>query len=266
MRKSGLQKQIAFIFNDVPVPQTDPEAMQLPIQQQAQSESTPDSLQGIPLLTPEPADEQQKASSVPQTTTTQIETVHTPAVSTLRPKPLPKSQSAPPKPKTGQLIVQQVKKVLYGASKGKMDPRQKKMTLLVGGLSLVFAGILVVSLGGLGQKKPATAKADVNATGTSESQESLQWQMPQPLPTQLRNPMIPQAAQPDPANQDAAPGQSGQMIVRGIVFSENNSSAIINGKIVRQGETLEGIQIVKINKDSVEFKQGEKSWTQQVQR
>ena len=41
MRKSGLQKQIASIFDDVPVPETDPKSMQAADTQQAENDANP---------------------------------------------------------------------------------------------------------------------------------------------------------------------------------------------------------------------------------
>ena len=41
---------------------------------------------------------------------------------------------------------------------------------------------------------------------------------------------------------------------------------VINNKIVTEGQMINGAQIVKITKESVEFKANEKRWTQTVQR
>ena len=74
--------------------------------------------------------------------------------------------------------------------------------------------------------------------------------------------MRPQAGQTEA---DAA-AASGQMIVKGIVYSRDNPSAIVDGEIVREGQTVNGVKIVAISKDSVEFEKDGRRWTQHVQR
>lgn len=146
-----------------------------------------------------------------------------------------------------------------------MDSRQKKTTILVGLLAVVFAGVLMVTLGGLGRKKVDPVKADpapTDSTANVQSQMLQQWRIPEPLPAELRDPMRPQAG-PTEADPAAA---SGQMIVKGIVFSRNNSSAIVDGEIVRQGQTVNGAKVVAISKDAVEFEKDGRRWTQHVQR
>ena len=265
MRKSGLQKQIASIFDDVPVPETDSGPMQLPIQQQAASGIDSNSLEDSSAAQDSMV-QQPKPSLVQRMADTQTEIAHTPTVSTMRPKPLPKMQVIPQKKKSQSTVMLKVKKAVCGSEKGKMDPRQKKMTIVVGVLSLLFVGVLVFSLGGLGQSKAkAAGKENTQQDSMVQAQQAkiLQWQTPQPLPAQLRNPMSPHVSQS--AQGFNAAGDE-QMVVKGIVFSQNNPSAIIGNKIVWEGEAINGVKIIKITKDSVEFEMDEERWTQQVQR
>ncbi len=248
MRKSGLQKQIASIFDDVPVPEADPTTGPLPVQQQT-----------VDAETSKPLSQEEKEAA-------QTNAVHTPAVSTLRPKPLTKVQAKPQKEKTGQNITEQIKKMMYGSGKAQMNPRQKKMTILVGVLALVFGVVLFISLGGAGQSKAKPANDTTQADETqyqADRQNSMQWQKPQPLPAEMRNPMIP-GAKLSTQGQNAA--ETGELVVRGIVFAKDNPSAIINGQIIRQGGSLYGVKIVNITKETVEFEKDGKRWTQQVQR
>jgi len=53
-------------------------------------------------------------------------------------------------------------------------------------------------------------------------------------------------------------------LVSGIVYSELKPAAIIGGKIVRQGEAANGIKIVRIYRDRVEFEKNGKKWEQKV--
>jgi len=267
MRKSGLQKQIASIFDDVPMPKTNPASELLPVQQQTTGVVNPKPVQNGLAQPPVSADTQKKPSLVQRMTAVHADAAHTPAVSALRPRPLPKTRITAAQSQSSQSIGLRLKKALSGSSKGALDARQKKAAVLVGILSLVFAGVLVVSLGGLGHSdaKAASATTSSSVSSTQAAQpKPLQWEKPQPLPAEMRNPMSPQAiARTGP---DANSDQTGPMAVKGIVFSKNNPSAIIDSRVVREGEIIDGITIVKINKDSVEFQMGDKHWTQQVQR
>jgi len=56
---------------------------------------------------------------------------------------------------------------------------------------------------------------------------------------------------------------SGKGLVTGIV-SGDKPSAVINGKIVGEGDMVNGIRIIKIYKDKVEFEKEGKRWRQRV--
>ena len=56
---------------------------------------------------------------------------------------------------------------------------------------------------------------------------------------------------------------SGKGLVTGIV-SGDKPSAVISGKIVGEGDLVQGIRIVKIYKDKVEFEKDGKRWGQRV--
>ena len=57
-----------------------------------------------------------------------------------------------------------------------------------------------------------------------------------------------------------------QLIVKSILYSEDNPSAIISNRIVHEGDQIQGASIAKINKDSVEFEMNGKKWSQGIQR
>ncbi|MDD5065254.1 MAG: hypothetical protein PHQ35_10925 [Phycisphaerae bacterium] len=52
--------------------------------------------------------------------------------------------------------------------------------------------------------------------------------------------------------------------VKGILYSADNPSALIGEKIVREGDIIDGVKVVKINKDSVEFERDGEKWTQRT--
>jgi len=246
------------------MPETNSEPGQLPLQQRAADGNHAGSLEDIPVAQ-DAAVPQPKPSLTQRMTQARTGAAHTPVISTVRPKPLPRMQMVPQKKKSQSMAMLKIKKTVYGSEKG-MDSRQKKMSILVGVLSLLFAGVLVISLGGLGQSKAKAADnedAQQESTARIQASENLQWQKPQPLPAQLRNPMELQVAQLD---QDSNDTTDDLLVVKGIVFSKTKPTAIIDNRIVGEGETLNGVKVVKISKDSVEFEKENKRWSQQVQR
>lgn len=55
-------------------------------------------------------------------------------------------------------------------------------------------------------------------------------------------------------------------LVTGIVYSADRPSAIIDRKIVHEGDTIHGVTVVKIYKDKIEFSKNSKNWEQKVQQ
>ncbi len=62
----------------------------------------------------------------------------------------------------------------------------------------------------------------------------------------------------------AIPETSG--LVRGILYSKTKPSIVIDDKrkIVYEGTTIQGVTIVKIHEDKVEFAKNDQRWTQKV--
>jgi hypothetical protein len=126
-------------------------------------------------------------------------------------------------------------------------------------LSIVLIFVLVQAFGTSPRKVKAITKK--SATNTAGANSKIVWQIPDPYPTTLRDPMQFGST----ATTQAEPGK---LIVRSIVYSENRStrSVSIGNQIVHVGETVLGVTVVQINKDSVEFEMNGKKWTQKVQR
>jgi len=58
--------------------------------------------------------------------------------------------------------------------------------------------------------------------------------------------------------------QSKRGIVTGIIHSQQNSHAIIDGRCVREGDIINGAKVVRINPDSVEFRKDDQIWKQKI--
>jgi len=54
-------------------------------------------------------------------------------------------------------------------------------------------------------------------------------------------------------------------VITGIVYAEENPSAIIDGKIVHEGDRIHNVKVVKIHRDKIEFEKKNKKWKQTVQ-
>lgn len=53
-------------------------------------------------------------------------------------------------------------------------------------------------------------------------------------------------------------------VITGIVYAEEKPSAIIDGQIVHEGETIHNVTVAKIHRDKIEFQKNDKRWKQKV--
>ena len=89
---------------------------------------------------------------------------------------------------------------------------------------------------------------------------AINWEKPAQLPVLSRDPMN-FSSLPSP-KKDSQAVKEIEIPVNGIVWGAGKSSAIIEGKILHEGETVRGASILKINQNSVEFEIDGKRWTQ----
>ena len=54
-------------------------------------------------------------------------------------------------------------------------------------------------------------------------------------------------------------------IIDGILFSRDNPSVLIDGQVLRAGDTIYGVEVVEIGKRIVTFEKNNKRWKQRVQ-
>ncbi|MDD5063309.1 MAG: hypothetical protein PHQ35_00935 [Phycisphaerae bacterium] len=55
-------------------------------------------------------------------------------------------------------------------------------------------------------------------------------------------------------------------LVTGIIYSADRPCAVVDGKVVHEGDVIGGVTVVKIQQDSVKFSRKSKSWEQKVQQ
>ena len=266
MRKSGLHKQISSIFDGVSVPQSGVSAEDADLSAElsgAQTQDTPDDRQETVPQTSGPSLVQRLSQDPSECDSAPV----TPVVQVGRPMPLLKSK-AMSKSAMKPSFSTQVKKAVFGSRNTSLDPRQKKAATLVGILSLVFGVVMFVSLGGVGKTHPVAADAasgDQVTQNQTTKKTAQEWKSPEPLPQDLRNATSPKMIRSG-AQQEGTNAETGALVVKGIVFSKNKPSAIINNQILSEGQAYNGVTIVKITKETVEFEANEKRWTQFVQR
>lgn len=54
------------------------------------------------------------------------------------------------------------------------------------------------------------------------------------------------------------------IVVNGILYSEDNAAALIGPRIVHEGDIVGGVTVIKVHKDKVEFEKNGRRWTQTV--
>lgn len=149
---------------------------------------------------------------------------------------------------------------LLEPSPGVSATKQKGMMILVPVLFIILIFVLsknsrISPLKGIKSWKTKPAKTIVN------SDNKIDWLRPTTCLTRLR---------------DFLPFQSGsrmilqterlpEPIVQGIVYSEDNPSAVIARQIIHEGEKVSAATVIKINRDNVEFEMNGKRWTQKIQ-
>lgn len=244
--RTGLHKEIASIFDGVPVPKGNDT-----------QQSSYDSAPKRPAYAPPELPHQNYST----------------AVNTSDPNPQKPAPSPPESIVSEQLkdditienyqqsrwqqIFEQVKARFFEKKPGVNLNKQKVMVILIPLLSVVLIFMLSRSLTNpvRGAKKPQPAGSEAVAAA---AKEKIDWQIPDPYPNTLRDPM-------QFSSIGTTQDQTDTPTVKGIIYSDYSSSAVIGDQIVREGDQILGATIVKINKDSVEFERKGKSWTQKVQ-
>jgi len=241
--RAGLQKEISSIFDSVPIPK------EIGAEQQINAPTSGNTSD----VTAKPA-------------TPSLPTAPTPKPQ--QPVPPPPKAATPKQPKAdttmktarqvpGQQTFEQIKNKLFTPKPGVSAARQKTMVILIPVLFiiLIFVFIRVFST-------PSRAVATSAELGPSSaapsSNNKIDWQIPKLYPATLRDPT-------QFGSVTTTQPEAGRIIVKGIVYSEDDPAAVIGTRILGEGEKVLGATIVKINEDSVKFEMNGKKWTQKVQ-
>jgi len=179
------------------------------------------------------------------------------------------SKKSPTVKISSQSFWQQIKNKLFKPKPGAGTAKQKAMVVMMPLLFVVLifmlfrGGVFGTSAG----HTEASTEDTVPGVVTAGADTKIDWEIPAPYPTTLRDPMrlvpveIPQTEQAEQTETE----KTIELIVKSILYSEDNSSAVIGNSIVHEGEKIRGVSVIKISKDSVEFEMNGKRWTQKVQ-
>ncbi len=188
----------------------------------------------------------------------------------------------------GQGALRQVARKLFGPKEGVSAKRQIFMAILVPILLVVFIIVLMKVLGAPSSKKatwsPKPKPKPATTVTVSLADTGVDWRMPDLYPTDLRDPMqltdemaaqIQAQAKGRSQTVAVAPGDTGatepqsgtaqELVVKGILFSDDNPTAVIGTRIAHVGDIVAGATIVRISRAEVEFKRDSESWTQTVE-
>ena len=165
---------------------------------------------------------------------------------------------------SSQTSWQQITSKLFAPKTGASTTKQKAMVVTMPLLFIVL--IFMMLKGGVFGTSVRNSEAFAEDNGASvatvDLNTKIDWEIPAPYPTTLRDPMRlgPVAA----AQTENGTRTFVKLIVKGILYTEDSRSAVIGNHIVHEGEEILGVTIVKINKDSVELEMNGKQWTQKV--
>ena len=125
----------------------------------------------------------------------------------------------------------------------------------------ICAVIFIVVVGnafGLFDKKVATEAAPANSGDSIvmvAKNKVVDWEKPALYPKIMRDPTV---------IGSSITLSAGNLTIKGILFSSDNPSVLIGTQIYREGDKIDDVTIVKINKDSVDFIKGTDKWNQKV--
>lgn len=250
--KAGLHKEVSVIFNGASLPKGD--GVPHPSEGRgAQQPSAAPAPEHQDYITPEPS--VQKPPIPSHMTATRPKSQQPPVQS-------PPDAAFAKQSRVNAAVkraLKQVKNKLFAPKPGVSTARQKMMIILALALFVVLISMFIRAFSAPSRKMiragtlgPATATA-AGSNGRAD------WQIPEPYPTMLRDPM-------QFGSVTTQTTETGGLIVKGIVYSNDKPSAVIGNQIVHEGDKVLDVVIIKINENSVEFEANNKRWTQKVQR
>jgi len=234
----GLQKRVSSIFSGVPIPQSSG-ALHTP--QQPDSENISNEVVKPPYTHSEVQDSPFAAVSARRNQ----------AEMTSEPKPLPNMQPSNYDINKNQIqirlqnIWETIKEQLLTPKPGVSKSRQITTVIMIPVLFVIMIVVFTKLFYKPSAKKSKPVASQSDSVVVSDTKSD--WQIPEPYPTGLRDPM--QFGSSVTADTET----SGPIVLKGIAYSEDSPFAIIGSQILREGDKIFDATIIKINRDSVEF-------------
>jgi hypothetical protein len=262
--KAGLHKDVSAIFNGVSLPSKNGIAQPSPAapeqKQQDNNASKPPVVPETPAgKTPAAEPPAQKLPPPSHMTPTKSKSKQSKAASAKQSKANAAAKSAGQTPL--QRTLGQIQNRFLAPKAGVSNTRRKVMMILVPVLFIALIFVFIQVFSGPSQKIKGRGKKEAIKADAVISDSKVEWKVPEPYPSTLRDPM-----QFGPATSPDGQGDASGIVVKGIVYSKENPSAVIGDQILHKGDKVFGVVIVKINENSVEFEVNGKRWTQKVQR
>lgn len=165
---------------------------------------------------------------------------------------------------------QQVKNKIFSSKPGGRTARQKAAVALIPVLTLVFIFMLRQVFWSSPSKMEGAISIDTKNTAavTTNTDHKIDWKIPEPYPITLRDPMKLGATSSNQVKADKPEKENTntQIIIKGILFSKDNPSALIENQIVHCGDTIYGATVIKIDRDGVEFEMDGKRWKENIRK
>jgi len=291
--KAGLHKQVSSVFKGVPVPQN---------KGAQQSSNTPAPNQ-TPNVSPKPAANKQNSQSsliarlsqpedslskAKQSQTASVSKKPTSTSTSQIPKSPPTKKLSQPKEPSKQFVpqpedsilieetneglLQQIKDKLFTPKPGSSPAKQKAMVIMIPVLAIIMIFVFRQVLSKSPRKTKGTENDDTPVVvSNADSGNEIDWQIPEPITIISRDPVqLPDDSNTQNPEQNTE--QNGEtntenqalIMIKDIVFSHDKPSAVIGSRIFYEGDEINGMTIIKINRDSIEFEKDGERWEQNV--
>jgi len=117
------------------------------------------------------------------------------------------------------------------------------------------------------QETEASASSSPPPISTPEVRNDVEWQVPELLPARVMDFLKDPEEEAEQKKQNKGPAKRKKEIdLRAILFSDQKPSAVVDGQILHIGDKVSDAIITNITKDSVEFENQGRTWSQKLRR
>jgi len=173
-------------------------------------------------------------------------------------------------------LLQRIKDKLFTPKPGASPAKQKALVIMVPILLIVMVFVLRQVISKAPDKTEGAPKDNTPVeVANADSGIKIDWQVPELLPAMMRDPIKlpgqsngqieePNGIQNQGSNETTNETKPVIIKVKDIVYSADKPSAFIGSKIVYVGDKVDGVTIVRIDRDRVEFEKNGKRWVQKM--